>query len=199
MVSPRKEFFKAPIVRVNTTSIRFPRMCPICGSSVTKTIRVSTIPGRTRWLRPQWDPMYGARARRRFDSSLPQAQTFIVPVCEEHRYGDESRWRYRVVCLIINGILISALFIALLNMGSNFLLGQANAFWIYAVLTVSVVAMVLLLLAFRSNPFESAFRIVGFDAALQHIWLQLKNHEYRDAFLNENPMNSELVSWIIRQ
>jgi len=143
--------------------------------------------------------MYGARARRRFDSSLPQAQTFIVPVCEEHRYGDESRWRYRVVCLIINGILISALFIALLNMGSNFWLGQANAFWIYAVLTVSVMAMVLLLLAFRSNPFESAFRIVGFDAALQHIWLQLKNHEYRDAFLIENPMNSELVSWIIRQ
>jgi len=143
--------------------------------------------------------MYGVRARRRFGNSLPQAQTFIVPVCEEHYYGNDSRWRYRVVCLIINGILIFALFIALLNMGSNFWLGRASAFWVYAVLTASVVAMVLSFLAFRSNPFELAFRIVGFDAALQHIWLQLKNHEYRDAFLNENPTSSELVSWIIRQ
>ena len=199
MVSPRKEFFKEPIIRVNTMHIRFPRMCPVCGSIVTKTVRVSTIPGRTRWLRPYWDPMYGPRARRRFGISLPQAQTFLVPICEDHHYGDESEWRYRVVCLIVNGIIISALFIALVTMGGNFWLGRANPFWVYPVLTVFVVAMVLSYLAFRSNPFESAFRIVGFDAALQHIWLQLKNHEYRDAFLNENPMSSELVSWIIRR
>jgi len=199
MVISRKEFFKEPIVRVNTTSVRFPRMCPICGSSVTKTMRVSAIPSQTQWLRPHWDPMFGASVQRRVGSSLQQAQTYIVPVCEEHHYGDESIWRYRMVCIIINGILISALFIALLNISSNFWLGRANAFWVYAVLTVSVVTMVLSCFAFRSNPFESAFRIVGFDAALQHIWLQLKNHEYRDAFLNENPMSSELVSWIIRQ
>ncbi len=198
MVISRKEFFKEPIVRVNTKRIRFPRMCPVCGSTVTKTVRVSTIPGKTRWLRPYWDPMYGPRARRRLGISLPQAQTFIVPVCEKHHYGDESEWRYRVVCLIVNGIIISALFMALVTMGSNFWLGRANPFWVYPVLTVFVVAMVLSYLTFRSNPFESAFRIVGFDAALQHIWLQLKNHEYRDAFLNENPMSSELVSWIIR-
>jgi len=198
MVSLRKEFFKEPIVRVNATSIRFPRMCPICGSNVSKAIRVSTIPGRKRWLRPQWDPLYGTRARRRFGISLPQAQTFVVPVCEEHHYVDESEWRYRLMYLIIDGILIFALFIALLIMGSNFWLGRANPFWVYTVLTVFVVAMVLSYLAFRSNPFESVFRIVGFDAGLQHVWLQLKNHEYRDAFLNENPLSSELVSWIIR-
>lgn len=199
MVISRKEFFKEPIVRVNTMRIRFPRMCPVCGSTVTKTVRVSTIPGGTRWLRPYWDPLHGPRARRRFGISLPQAQTLIVPVCEEHHYGDENESRYRLVCIIIDGIIISALFIALLNMASNFWLGRANPFWVYPVLTAFVVAMVLSYLAFRSNPFESAFRIVGFDAALQHIWLRLKNHEYRDAFLNENPMSSELVSWIIRR
>ena len=199
MVISRKEFFKEPIVRVNTMRIRFPRMCPVCGSSVTKTVRVSTIPGRTRWLRPYWDPLHGPRARKRLDISLPQVQAFIVPVCEVHHYEDESEWRYRVVCLIVNGIIISALFMAFVTLGSNFWLGRANPFWVYAVLAVFVVAIVLSYLAFRSNPFESAFRIVGFDAALQHIWLQLKNHEYRDAFLNENPMSSELVSWIIRQ
>jgi len=199
MVISRKEFFKEPIVRVNTMRIRFTRMCPICGSTVTKTVRVSTNPGRKRWFRPYWDPLHGPRARRRFGISLPQAQTFIVPVCEEHYYGDESESRYRLVCIIVNGLIISALFIALLNMSSNFWLGRANPFWVYPVLSAFVVAMGLSYMAFRSNPFESAFRIVGFDAALQHIWLQLKNHEYRDAFLNENPMSSELVSWIIRR
>ena len=122
----------------------------------------------------------------------------MVPVCEEHHYVDESEWRYRLLCIIIDGILIYALHIALLDVGSSYWLGQATAFWVYYVLAAFVVAMVLSYLAFRLNPFESAFCIVGFDAALQHIWLQFKNHEYRDAFLNENPISSELVSWIIR-
>ena len=199
MVMSRKEFFKEPIVRVNATSVTFPRMCPICGRSVTKTMRVSTIPGRKRWLRPYWDPLHGPSARKRFDVSLPQPQTFIVPVCEEHRYGDESESRYRMVCLIINGLVLAALFIALLNIGSNFWLGRVNPFWVYPVLTAFVAATILSYLAFRPNPFESAFRVVGFDADLQYVWLKLKNHEYRDTLLNENPMSSELVSWIIKQ
>ena len=198
-MSPRKESFKEPIVRVNATKIRFPKMCPICGSSVTKTIRVTTIPGRKQWLRPHWDPMYSARARRSVGISLPQAQTFIVPVCEAHHYRDESEWRYRLVCLIIDGILLSMLFIAFLNMGSNFWLGRVNPFWVYPVLAVFAVAMVLSYLVFKPNQFETAFRIVGFDADLQHVWLKLKNHEYRDVLLNENPMSSEIVSWIVRR
>ncbi len=198
-MSPRKEFFKEPIVRVNATNIRFPKMCPVCGSSVTKTIRVSTIPGRKQWLRPYWNPMFSARTRRRTGISLPQAQTFIVPVCEAHHYGDESEWRYRLVCFIIDGILLSTLFIALVNMGSNFWLGRVNPFWVYPVLGVFIIAMVLSYLVFKPNQFESTFRIVGFDADLQHVWLKLKNHEYRDVLLNENPMSSEIVSWIVRQ
>ena len=198
-MSPRKESFKEPIVRVNTTKIRFPKMCPVCGSNVTMAIRVSTIPGRKQWLRPQWDPMFSARARRRAGVSLPQAQTFMVPVCEAHHYGNESEWRYRLLCLIIDGILLSTLFFALVNMGSNFWLGRVNPFWVYLVLGVFVVVMVLSYLTFKSNQFESAFRIVGFDDDLQHVWLKLKNHKYRDALLNENPMSSEIVSWIIRR
>ncbi|MGY5862084.1 MAG: hypothetical protein RTU09_06885 [Candidatus Thorarchaeota archaeon] len=198
MVSPRKEFFKEPIVRVNTTGIKFPKICPICGSNATNAIRVSTIPSRKRWLRPQWDPMFWSGTRR-FGRFPSQNQAFRVPVCEEHHYVGENEWRHRSVCIIVDGILIFVLYIALLTMGSSFWLGRASPFWVYHVLAAFVVAIVLSYLTFRSNPFESAFRIVGFDAALQHIWLQLKNPEYRDAFLNENPMNSELVSWIVKQ
>ncbi len=131
--------------------------------------------------------------------SLSQAQTFIVPVCEDHYYVDKSEWRHRLLCVVVDGILMEMFFFALLIMGSNFWLGRASAFWVYAILTVFVVAMVLSYLTFRLNPFESAFRIVGFDAALQNVWLLLKNHEYRDAFLNENPVSSELVNWIIHR
>jgi len=131
--------------------------------------------------------------------SLSQAQTFIVPVCDAHHYGAESEWRYRLVCLIIDGILLSMLYIAFVNVGSNFWLGRVNPFWVYPVLAIFVVAMVLSYLVFKPNQFESAFRIVGFDADLQHVWLKLKNHEYRDTLLNENPMSSELINWIIRR
>ena len=197
MVSPRKEFFEVPIVRVNTTRIRFPRICPICGSNATKTMRISTIPGRKQWLRPQWDPMFWSGTQR-FGMSLSQAQTFIVPVCEDHYYGDESKCRYRLLCIVADGILMVMSLFALASIGSDFWLGRASAFWVYPVLSFFAVAMALSYFAFKSDPFESCFRIIGFDAGLQHVWLQLKNHEYRDAFLNENPTSSELVSWIIR-
>ncbi len=197
-MSPRKESFKEPFVRVNTGKIRFPKMCPICGSNVTKAMRISTVPGRKQWLRPEWDPMYWS-GKRRFGMSLSQAQTFIVPVCEDHYYGDRSEWRHRLLCVVVDGILMAMFFLAFLIMGSNFWLGRVNPFWVYLVLGVFVVAMALSYLAFKSNQFESAFRIVGFDADLQHVWLKLKNHEYRDALLNENPMSSELVNWIIHR
>jgi len=131
--------------------------------------------------------------------SLSEAQTFIVPVCEDHYYGDESKCRLRLLCVVADGILMAMFFLAFLIMGSNFWLGRVNPFWVYLVLGVFVVAMALSYLAFKSNQFESAFRIVGFDADLQHVWLKLKNHEYRDALLNENPMSSELVNWIIHR
>ena len=197
MVKPRKEYFKEPIIRVSATRIRYPATCPVCSSNATKTIRISAVPGRKQWNRPAWDHDWYDRGRS--SNSLSQGQTFIVPVCEDHHYVEESESRYHQTCIIIDGIIISVLLIALMIMGSNFWLGRANPFWVYSVLTVFVVAMVLSYFAFRSNPFELAFRIVGFDAALQHIWLQLKNHEYRDAFLKRNPMSSELVSWIIRR
>jgi len=131
--------------------------------------------------------------------SLSQAQTFIVPVCEDHYYGDESKCRYRLLCVVADGILMAMSFLALASIGSDFWLGRTNASWAYPVLSFFAVAIVLSYFAFKLDPFESGFRIIGFDAGMQHIWLQLKNHEYRDAFLNENPTSSELVNWIVKR
>ncbi len=196
MVKPRKEYFKEPIIRVNTTRIRCPAICPVCGSNATKTMRISAVPGRKQWLRPEWDHDWSDT--RRFGNSLSQGQTFIVPVCEDHYYGDESKCRLRLLCVVADGILMAMSFLAVASIGSDFWLGQTNASWAYPVLSFFAVAIALSYFAFKPDPFESGFRIIGFDAGMQHIWLQLKNHEYRDAFLNENPTSSELVNWIVR-
>ena len=52
--------------------------------------------------------------------------------------------------------------------------------------------------SFRPNALESAFEIVGFDFDVQYVWLKLKNPDYREKFVQENPMNVELVNWIIK-
>lgn len=125
MVKPRKEYFKEPIIRVSTTRIRCPAICPVCGSNATKTMRISAVPGRKQWLRPEWDHDWSDT--RRFGNSLSQGQMFIVPVCEDHYYGDESKCRLRLLCVVADGILMAMSFLAVASIGSDFWLGQTNA------------------------------------------------------------------------
>ena len=53
-------------------------------------------------------------------------------------------------------------------------------------------------MAFRPNVLESAVKIIGFDFDVQYVWFYLKNAEYRRRFIEENEMNAELVSWIVK-
>ena len=87
---------------------------------------------------------------------------------------------------------------AMMTIGGNIWAGHPVNQWALLTIMVFVVFMVLTLYAFRPNAFQAAVRIVGFDPSLENVIFEFKNPGYRDAFLKENPMSSELINWVIR-
>ncbi len=53
-------------------------------------------------------------------------------------------------------------------------------------------------IAFRPNVLQRAVKIVGFDPGMQNILIVFKDKPYRDMLIQENPMTTELVSWIVK-
>ena len=178
--------------------IRFPKTCPVCGERATRISRVTVLPGRKQYLRPLWDPVYSPSLRRRMGLSLPETRTFMVLVCENHLYSDEDYCRYRMLCVLADGLSMAILAFALLTLGGDLWQGQSTDAWVYPAVALAIASFILSITAFRSKPLESAMRIVGFDAGLQNVWLRFRNRGYCDEFLKENPMTAELVSWVLR-
>ncbi|MBE0526989.1 MAG: hypothetical protein IH631_08610, partial [Candidatus Thorarchaeota archaeon] len=76
--------------------------------------------------------------------------------------------------------------------------GRPIPFWSMASSAFFAFSMFLTWLAFRPNALQRAVRIVGFDPGLQHILLVFKDKSYRDTVIQDNPMSTELVSWIVK-
>ncbi len=197
-MSPERIEFDHPIVRIATDKIRFPRKCPVCGAAATEVTRVTVVPGRKQYLRSTWDPAYNPALRKQMGMSLPETRMLLIPVCEDHLYSDEDYYRYKMLCVIVDGLSMVMLTFALLTLGGNLWRGVSSDAWIYGAIAFGVASFAISITAFRPKPIESAVKIVGFDGGLQNIWLDFKNREYRDEFMKENPMTAELVSWVVR-
>lgn len=191
-------YFDEPIVKANASNIRFPKICPVCGERTTKATRLTLAPRRKRYLRASWDPMYFPSARRRLGLSLPDLKTFVIPVCENHYYQDEAECRYKFLCVVSDGLCGAGFIFAIMAIGSALWVQHSIPSWALSMSGVFVLFIALTLYAFRPNQFQVGFKIIGFDAGLENVLFQFKNIEYREAFLQENPMHSELVNWIVR-
>jgi hypothetical protein len=89
-------------------------------------------------------------------------------------------------------------FFGLLFAGDAFNRGRAIPIWSFVFTAFFGISMVLTWIAFRPNAIQRAVKIIGFDAGLQHILLVFDNEFYREAVIQDNPMTTELVSWIVR-
>jgi hypothetical protein len=155
-------------------------------------------PSKKQWLRPMWDPGFTPSSRRRFGISQPQTKILIVPVCEDHLYSGDAVRQYRACCLLTDGIALGIMLFGIFTVGNYLWTGRGLYLSGLPWLFFFPFTLLVTLIAFRSTPLESAIRIVGFDAALQNVLIEFKSHDYRDAFLQDNPMNSELVKWVER-
>lgn len=177
--------------------IRFPEICPVCSSPATTSTLVTIAPSRKRYLSASWDPVYIRPRLRDVFIRSHEIVRFSVPVCDFHNYLDETEWRYKVACLIFDGLCAAATVLAYLVLGGTLWHNEPVPFWVMGIITLFAIFMILTKLAYRPNPFRRSFKIVGFDVGLQNVLFMFKNKKYRQAFIDENPMTTELINWII--
>lgn len=193
-----KKVFNEPLVRVKISRLRFPNICPVCGEPTTTTTLLTTSPKRKRYLRPHWDPAFSPGSRKHFGLSLPQKKTFLIPVCNNHEIVDDGKWRLRSIVSLFVAVIASSSIFVLMFAGSDIWNGYGIRPWVPGYFLVLAISIIIGYLAFRPSVLECAVKIIGFDFDVQYVWFYLKNPEYLRKFLNENAMNAELVSWIVK-
>ena len=193
-----KKVFSEPLVRAKISRLRFPKSCPVCGAPTTTSTMVTTSSNRKRYLRPHWDPAFSPKSRKQFGLSLPQKNTFLVPVCDSHEIIDDGKWRVRSIVSLFVAVVASSSIFVLMFAGSDVWNGYGIRSWVPGYFLVLAISIIVGYLAFRPNVLESAVKIIGFDFDVQYVWFYLKNAEYRRRFIEENEMNAELVSWIVK-
>ncbi|MFW9815687.1 MAG: hypothetical protein ACFFEW_07140 [Candidatus Thorarchaeota archaeon] len=195
LLEKRRTYFAEPIVRAKVTRVRFPKTCPVCGAPATKYAGISSS-SRKVWLRPHWDPRFGVRRNRSVEDV--SAKSFIVDVCEDHVMTDNAELKLRGLSTLIASIISGVSLIALIYAGSDYWLGRPVSPWVYSYLFILSLSLFLVYLAFKPSALESSIKIIGFDFERQYVWLRLKNHEYLDQLLAQNPMDTELVNWVVK-
>lgn len=197
-MSPRKEYFDEPLVRVNFLKARFPKICPICGAPATDLVRLKIAKTGKQPLRPSWEYAYAPYTRRNSGINPPEMKVLPIQVCENHAHPDDGTDRYQTLCLIVDGLLMAFVFIGLLIIGDSISRARPVSFWPFLYILLFGIAVLSTKVAFRPNALERAVSIIGFDPGTQNVLILFKSADYRKQFLLENQMNAELVSWILR-
>lgn len=195
-MSSHRYNFEEPVVRIDIVRGRFPKICPICGERGTKLARITIVSGRQQYLRRSWDPYYDPLVRRRQILPTPKMKILPIYTCENHFFSDEGHERYKTLCLIVDGFALAFLFFGLMFIGDAIARGRSISFWSMVFIAFFALSMFFSWIAFRPNLIERSVRIIGYDAGMQNVILDFRNKAYRDAVIEENPMTSELVSWI---
>lgn len=192
----RRTMYDQPIVRAKVSRVRFPKTCPVCSAPANKLARISTTPRRKIWLRPTWDPNFDMRGKNRLENA--EIKSFIVDVCEDHEMSDNAEIKMRGLSTLLASIIASVSVFALIFAGSDYWAGRPVSPWVYSYIVILALSLVIGYLAFKPSPLEASIRIIGFDFERQHVWIKLKNLEYMQQLMAENPMNAELVNWVVK-
>jgi len=91
-----------------------------------------------------------------------------------------------------------ALLFALFEIGGTFWLGRMPTILSMAMIPVFFFALGITIMAFRAGSLRNAIRVVGFVTGIQNVWLAFKRADYRQAFIEANPIHVEEVRWIVR-
>ena len=192
-MSPQKQYFEEPVVRVELSKVRFPTLCPVCGVTASIPSRITFTSGGT-----NWEPSFRAHSLPMKRVLHPKMWALRFFVCEDHYDTDEGEDRYKSFCLIIDGFTMAFFFFGLLFLGDAFSRGRPIPFWSVAFSVLFAISLFASWIAFRPKALQRAVQIVGFDSSMQNVLLAFENKSYQEAVLQENPMTSELISWITK-
>ena len=193
-MSPRKEYFDEPLVKVDFSKARFPRTCPVCGTPATKVVRMNIAKAGKYPLRPSLD--YLSPRGQGFQQS--ELKILPIQVCEDHSHPDDGTDRYQSLCIIVGGFLMVSVAFSLMIIGDSISRARPIPFWAFLYIGLFGLALLLSVVAFSPNALEKSVKIVGYDGGKQNVLIAFKRSDYREQFMNENQMTAELVSWIMR-
>ena len=193
-MSPKKEYFDEPLVKVNLQKARFPKTCPICGTLATKIVRMNIAKTGKYPLRPSLD--YLSPRRQRFQ--LSELKSLPILVCENHSDPYSGTDRYQSLCIIVGGLLMAGVAFSLMAIGDSISRARPIPIWAFLYIGFFGIALLLSAVAFSPNAIEKHVKIIGFDPGLQNVLIDFKRSDYREQFMDENQMTAELVTWIMR-
>ncbi len=119
-------------------------------------------------------------------------------VCDDHSVSDNAELRVRGLSSIVASIVAGISIFALIYAGADYWVGRPVSPWVFSYLIILSLSLLFVYLAFRPSALEASFKIIGFDFDLQYVWFAMSNSIYRDQFIQENPLDAELVSWIVK-
>ncbi|NHI87925.1 MAG: hypothetical protein EAX87_00295 [Candidatus Thorarchaeota archaeon] len=189
-------YFDEPIVRAKISRIRFPKTCPVCGAPATTCTRISTHPRKKIWLHPASDAKFLATKEQQLANA--ETKSFLVDVCADHTISDNAEMRARTLSILVASLMVCISIFALIYAGADVWAGRPISPWIYSYAAIFLGSLFLAYISFRPSAFETAFKIIGFDFELQNVWIMLSNSSYRELFVEENPLSSELVNWVVK-
>jgi hypothetical protein len=195
-VTKRRLHFEEPIVRAKVNRIRFPNTCPVCGAPASKAARISATPRRKVWIRPYFDPRSYPWGKSQATDN--EGKSFLVGVCDDHSVSDNAELRARGLSSIVASIVAGISIFALIYAGADYWVGRPVSPWVFSYLIILGLSLLFVYLTFRPSALEEAFKIIGFDFDVQYVWFAISNSMYRDRFIQENPLDAELVSWIVK-
>jgi len=197
-MSPQKQYFEEPVVRVELSKVRFPKLCPVCGVTASIPSRITLTSGKSETMSRSMNLRYSRHLRRIPQIPQPKMRVLRIFVCEDHYDTDEGEDRYKSFCFIIDGFAMVFFFFGLLFLGDAFSRGKPIPFWSVAFSVLFAFSLFSTWIAFRQKDLQRAVQIVGFDSSMQNVLLSFKNKSYQEAVIQENPMATELVSWIVK-
>ncbi len=135
---------------------------------------------------------YNIGVRRRLFCPFPFGNSRVPWIEPRQIRRDKS------LCFIIDGFTMFLFFFGLLFLGDAFSRGRPLPLWSVAFSVLFAISLFASWIAFRPKALQRAVKIVGFDSSMQNVLLAFENKSYQEAVLQENPMASELISWIIK-
>ena len=182
-----REYFDKPVVCVETSHIRFPKVCPVCGRPSDRTAHIEIAGGgRENYLVKSWDPLYQTLTRRAAIKSRPPSKVLLVPVCSDHHFRHDDSERYRFLCILVDGFAMVFFVFGLMLLGDSLWRGRSPSLVFVANTIFFCVSVLATWYAFRPNALERAVRIVGMNIGSQNTLIRFENDWYRDVFLEEN-------------
>ncbi len=192
-----KRVYREPLVRAQVERLRFPAVCPVCGESATTTALVRLTPGQKSWLRPIDDPGFLPGMRVRLGIQPPETIVFRIPVCEAHQYSDQTYTKLNTVLVCVNGLSLALLIISTIFAVEHHHLYGVLPTWYIEIALLALLSLGGSLFILGRRPLPRALRFIGMDPSHRNVLIAIRDPQYRDRLIAENPGIAELVNWIL--